>query len=243
MSDQKTGFFSHKTMEKNVGWLIVFSVLVISFAGLAQIVPLFFQHSTTSATPGVLPYEPLNLIGRDIYIREGCVSCHSQQIRMLSSEVQRYGPYSLAGESRYDHPFLWGSKRTGPDLHRVGGKYPDSWHFLHMRTPSATSPGSIMPGYPWLYERTLDDRHIEGKIITMRRLGVPYPEGYEQQARDDMRAQAEEIVGRLKAAGMETAPDREIVALIAYLQRLGTDIKDTPAPQAALLPAHSQGAR
>jgi cytochrome c oxidase cbb3-type subunit I/II len=158
-------------------------------------------------------------------------------IRPIRAETERYGEYSKAGEYVYDHPFLWGSKRTGPDLHRVGGKYPDSWHYLHMRQPSATSPGSIMPGYPWLYDNALDTSHVEGKIITLRRLGVPYPIAYERPmlrdlgkpllsaARLDMQAQAERIAAGLGQAGMVVPPDREIVALIAYLQRLGTDIK------------------
>ena len=137
MANDTNKRFSHATIERNTGLLIILSILVISFAGLVQIVPLFFQHSTTQPTEGVEPYEPLRLMGRDIYIREGCVGCHSQQIRMLQSEVQRYGPYSLAGESVFDYPFLWGSKRTGPDLARVGGRYSDEWHRVHLRDPRA----------------------------------------------------------------------------------------------------------
>jgi cytochrome c oxidase cbb3-type subunit I/II len=189
----------------------------------------------------VTPYTPLELEGRDLYIREGCVGCHSQMVRPIRAETERYGEYSKAGEFVYDHPFLWGSKRTGPDLHRQGGKYPDSWHFLHMRTPTATSPGSIMPAYTWMYDRSLDDSHIEGKIITLRRLGVPYPEGYEQQAQGDLRAQATRISDGLKAAGMDAPPDREVIALIAYLQRLGTDIKGKPPAIAAA--TSSEGGR
>jgi cytochrome c oxidase cbb3-type subunit I/II len=132
----------------------------------------------------------------------------------------------------YDHPFLWGSKRTGPDLHRVGGKYPDSWHFLHMRTPAETSPGSIMPGYPWLYRAALDTSHTEGKIIALRRLGVPYQDGFEHQAVQDLRAQAARLATDLRAAGQPAEADREIIALIAYLQRLGTDVKKWSQPQA-----------
>ncbi len=233
----------HRALERKPTQFAVWTFVAVLIGGVVEYLPTALIRANVPTIASVRPYTPLELEGRDLYIREGCVGCHSQMVRPLRAETERYGDYSKPGEYVYDHPFLWGSKRTGPDLHRVGGKYPDSWHFLHMRTPSATSPGSIMPGYPWMYERTLDDRHIEGKIITMRRLGVPYPEGYELQARDDMRAQAEEIAGRLAAAGMEIAPDREIVAMIAYLQRLGTDIRDTPAPQAALLPAHSQGAR
>lgn len=218
MSDQKTGFFSHKTMEKNVGWLIVFSVLVISFAGLAQIVPLFFQHSTTNATPGVLPYEPLNLIGRDIYIREGCVSCHSQQIRMLSSEVQRYGPYSLAGESRYDYPFLWGSKRTGPDLARVGQRYSDDWHRVHLRDPRSVVKESNMPSYPWLQHNSVANENVQARMRVLRKLGVPYTD-------DQIATAPEQLQGK-------TEED----ALVAYLQGLGV------AGRAAAAKAVAEGA-
>ncbi|HUG58447.1 MAG TPA: cytochrome-c oxidase, cbb3-type subunit II [Candidimonas sp.] len=203
MSDQKKGFFTHKTMETNVGWLIIFSVLVISFAGLAQIVPLFFQHSTTTATPGVEPYEPLNLIGRDIYIREGCVSCHSQQIRMLSSEVQRYGPYSLAGESRYDHPFLWGSKRTGPDLARVGQRYSDDWHRVHLRDPRSVVKESNMPSYPWLQHASVAKENVQDRMRVLRKLGVPYTDEQIAKAPEQLQGKTEED------------------ALVAYLQGLG----------------------
>src|SRR6185369_2190119 len=153
------------------------------------------------------------------------VGCHSQMIRPMRAETERYGDYSKAGEFVYDHPFLWGSKRTGPDLQREGGKYPDSWHFLHMRDPRATSPGSIMPAYTWLYSDTLDISHTEGKIITLRRLGVPYPEGYEGRALTDLRAQAVKIAEGLKTGGLPAEPQQEVIALIAYMQRLGTDIK------------------
>jgi cytochrome c oxidase cbb3-type subunit I/II len=188
----------------------------------------------------VRPYTPLEIEGRDLYIREGCVGCHSQMIRPTRAETARYGDYSKAGEFVYDHPFLWGSKRTGPDLHRVGGKYPDSWHFVHMKDPTATSPGSIMPGYPWLYTDRLDTSHIEGKIVTLRRLGVPYPEGYERQAEADLRAQAGHVAAGLTGGGLEAPADKEIVALIAYLQRLGTDIKAKPVTgEGATIPATS----
>ena len=150
MANKQRGFFSHETLEKNIGWMIIASILVVSFAGLVQIVPLFFQHSTTQAVAGVEPYSPLRLMGRDIYIREGCVGCHSQQVRVLAAEVQRYGPYSVASESVFDHPFLWGSKRTGPDLARVGERYSDDWHRIHLRDPRKVVPESNMPAYPWL---------------------------------------------------------------------------------------------
>src|SRR6476620_1651091 len=145
-------------------------------------------------------------------------------IRPLRAETARYGDYSKPGEFVYDHPFLWGSKRTGPDLQREGGKYADAWHFVHMREPGATSPLSIMPGYPWLYDAMLDTSHVEGKVITLRRLGVPYPDGYEKQAEADLRAQAASIGSGLRKGGLAASDDREIVALIAYLQRLGRDV-------------------
>ncbi len=203
MAQENQKLFSHKTLETNIGWLIVFSVLVISFAGLAQIVPLFFQHSTTVATEGVEPYDSLWLVGRDIYIREGCVSCHSQQIRMLSSEVQRYGPYSLAGESVYDHPFLWGSKRTGPDLARVGERYSDDWHRVHLRNPRAVVAESNMPAYPWLQHNTVEGENVEARMRALRRLGVPYTDEQIAAASDALKGKTEED------------------ALVAYLQGLG----------------------
>lgn len=202
MSEKKKGF-THATIERNAGLLIVLSILVISFAGLAQIVPLFFQHSTTEPVEGVTPYEPLRLVGRDIYIREGCVGCHSQQIRMLQSEVQRYGPYSLAGEGVYEHPFLWGSKRTGPDLARVGGVYTDNWHRIHLRNPRDTEPASNMPAYPWLQHATVEGADVQRRMSALRSIGVPYTDEQIEKA-------PEQLVGK-------TEED----ALIAYLQGLG----------------------
>ena len=196
-------FFSHGTLEKNVGWLIIATIIVVSIAGLVQIVPLFFQHTTTEPSPGVTPYTALRLAGRDIYQREGCVGCHSQQIRTLRSEVERYVPYSLAGESVFDRPFLWGSKRTGPDLARVGARYSDDWHRIHLRNPRDVVPESNMPGYPWLQKSAADASSIQSHMVAMRRLGVPYT--------DEMIAEApKELEGK-------TEED----ALIAYLQGLG----------------------
>jgi cytochrome c oxidase cbb3-type subunit II len=174
MSKKKTPLFSHETLEKNIGLMIIASIVVVIFAGLVQIVPLFFQHSTTTPAPGIKPYDSLSLIGRDLYIREGCVGCHSQQIRMLRAEVQRYGPYSVAGESVYDHPFLWGSKRTGPDLTRVGARYSDEWHRIHLRNPRDVVPESNMPGYPWLAERTVEGSDVQDRMKALRFVGVPY---------------------------------------------------------------------
>ncbi len=211
MAQENHKLFSHKTLETNIGWLIFFSVLVISFAGLAQIVPLFFQHSTTVATEGVTPYDPLRLVGRDIYIREGCVSCHSQQVRMLSSEVQRYGPYSLAGESVYDRPFLWGSKRTGPDLARVGQRYSDDWHRVHLRDPRAVVKESNMPAYPWLQRNSVEGENVQDRMRALVRLGVPYTD--------------EEIAAAPEALKGKTEED----AIVAYLQGLGVGGRDAAA--------------
>jgi cytochrome c oxidase cbb3-type subunit I/II len=229
----------HRVLEGRPTQFAVLTFLAVFIGGAVEYIPTALIRANIPTIATVHPYTPLELEGRDLYIREGCVGCHSQMIRPMRAETERYGEYSKPGEFVYDHPFLWGSKRTGPDLHRVGGKYPDSWHYLHMKDPRSTSPGSIMPSYPWMYDTKLDDTHIEGKIITLRRLGVPYPAGFEQQARTDMQAQAAQVAERLKGAGMDTPADREIIALIAYLQRLGTDAKVRPdAAQAALLPAH-----
>jgi cytochrome c oxidase cbb3-type subunit I/II len=218
----------HRALESRPVQFVVMTFVAVLVGGIVEFVPTALIRSNVPTIASVKPYTPLEIEGRDLYIREGCVGCHSQMIRPTRAEVARYGDYSKAGEFVYDHPFLWGSKRTGPDLQREGGKYPDSWHFVHMRQPSATSPGSIMPAYTWLYDQDLDTSHIEGKIITLRRLGVPYPEGYERQAEADLKAQAQRVADSLQQSGADTPPSREIVALIAYLQRLGTDIKPKP---------------
>jgi cytochrome c oxidase cbb3-type subunit I/II len=187
----------------------------------------------------VKPYTPLEVLGRDIYIREGCLGCHSQMIRPFRSETERYGEYSKAGEFVYDHPFLWGSERKGPDLAREGGKYPDAWHFRHMDNPADTSPGSIMPRYSWLLTQKMEKDALPSRLGALRKIGVPYnpplyPANYENgPAQKDLEAQAEKIVANLKQGSVNVEPDKEIVALIAYLQRLGTDIKAAPAVTAA----------
>ncbi|MEY5046932.1 MAG: cytochrome-c oxidase, cbb3-type subunit [Bacteroidota bacterium] len=219
------GEFWHSVLERKPLMLALFATIAISIGGLFEILPTILVKSNIPTIASVKPYTPLELEGRDLYIREGCVGCHSQMIRPFRSETERYGEYSKAGEFVYDRPFLWGSKRTGPDLHREGGKNPDSWHYYHMIDPTATSSGSIMPAYPWLAEDKLNTSNIEDKINTLRTLGVPYPKGYEKQALADLNAQADKIVASLKADKIETTKDKEIVALIAYLQRLGTDIK------------------
>jgi cytochrome c oxidase cbb3-type subunit 2 len=196
--------------ESNVGLLIVLSLAVIVWGGLAQIVPLFFQHSTTEPVDGLEPYSPLRLEGRDIYIREGCVGCHSQMIRPFRAETERYGHYSVAGEFTYDRPFLWGSKRTGPDLARVGGRYSDEWHRAHLNNPRDVVPESIMPGYPWLAKTPLDGSDIQAK---MRGLNLVSYKPYT----------AEQIAN----APAELKGKTELDAVIAYLQGLGLQIKTT----------------
>jgi len=198
---------AHDKIEKNIGLMITLVIIVISFGGLVEIVPLYFQKSTTEPVAGLMPYPPLQLEGRDIYIREGCYNCHSQMIRPFRAETERYGHYSVAGEFVYDRPFQWGSKRTGPDLHRVGGRYSDDWHRVHLANPRDVVPESNMPGYPWLEENDLDGSLIVKKMAVLRMLGAPYTD--------------EQIAGAPKA--LEGV--KEIDALIAYLQGLGTAIK------------------
>jgi cytochrome c oxidase cbb3-type subunit I/II len=223
-----TGYLRHRILERKPMLLLVLSTIVILIGGLVEFVPIFTIKSNIPTIQSVKPYTPLELAGRDIYIREGCNNCHSQMIRPFRSETERYrGEYSKAGEFVYDHPFLWGSKRTGPDLHREGGRNPDSWHFNHMIDPRRTSPGSIMPPYEWLAKNDLDVSTIKKKISVMRDLGVPYPSNYEAQALEDLRTQAKAIQQNLAndPQKIQVADNKEIIAMIAYLQRLGTDIK------------------
>jgi len=221
----KTFYGKHRILEGKPIKFALLAVILVSIGGLVEIIPTFVIKSNIPTIPGVKPYSPLELQGRDIYIREGCLSCHSQLVRPFRSETERYGEYSKAGEYVYDHPFTWGSKRTGPDLHREGKKYPNLWHYMHMEDPRLTSPGSIMPSYPWLHQNILDISTTEGKINALRKLGVPYPQDYEKIANDDLLKQATEISMDLQKQGIDTSPDKEIIALIAYLQRLGADIK------------------
>ncbi|MBB5020389.1 cytochrome c oxidase cbb3-type subunit 2 [Chitinivorax tropicus] len=197
-----------KLIEENTLALIVFTLLVVSFGGLVEIVPLFFSKSTTQPIEGVKPYPALQLAGRDIYIREGCYGCHSQMIRPFRAETERYGHYSVAGESVYDHPFQWGSKRTGPDLARVGGRYSDDWHRVHLINPRDVVPESNMPGFPWLARNPVDAASLPAKMQALRKVGVPYTD--------------EDIKGAVEAAQGKTEMD----ALIAYLQGLGLALKN-----------------
>jgi cytochrome c oxidase cbb3-type subunit I/II len=222
---------SHRWLEGKPIYFLLVSLVVVLIGGIVEFIPTFLVKSNIPTIASVKPYTPLELEGRDLYIREGCNNCHSQLVRPFRSETERYGEYSKAGEYVYDHPFLWGSKRTGPDLHRVGGKYPNLWHYLHMEDPRSMSPGSLMPPYPWLIENTLDISLTPNKINVMRSLGVPYPEGYDNQATDDLMKQAEVIALDLQKNGVPADPDKEIIALIAYLQRLGIDIKAKPVTE------------
>jgi cytochrome c oxidase cbb3-type subunit I/II len=215
----------HRVIERKPLTMLVLSLILVAIGGILEIVPTFLVKSNIPTIASVKPYTPLELQGRDIYIREGCYVCHSQMVRPFRDEVIRYGEYSKAGEFVYDHPFQWGSKRTGPDLAREGGKYPDSWHYNHMMDPRIMSPGSIMPQYPWLLDNKIDTASTPAKIRAMQTLGVPYPEGYDKVANQDLMNQANGIRINLKLDKIETPKDVEIIALIAYLQRLGKDIK------------------
>lgn len=207
MGDSKGSGFSHSAIETNNGLLIILTLVVLLVGGVVEIVPLFFQKSTTQAVPGLRPYNALELAGRDVYIREGCYNCHSQMIRPLRAETLRYGHYSLAGESVYDHPFQWGSKRTGPDLARVGGRYSDEWHYAHLRNPRDLVPESNMPAYPWLAQTPVDADGLPARMRALRQVGVPY-------ADEDISASKKAVQGKSEAD-----------ALVAYLQMLGTAVK------------------
>ncbi|HET9736335.1 MAG TPA: cytochrome-c oxidase, cbb3-type subunit II [Burkholderiales bacterium] len=198
---------THDMIERNQALLIILVVLVVAVGGLVEIVPLYFQKSVTEPVAGLKPYTPLQLTGRDVYIREGCYNCHSQMVRPFRAEVERYGHYSVAGEFVYDHPFQWGSKRTGPDLHRVGGRYSDEWHRLHLNDPRSLVPESNMPAYPWLAKSAANAEDIEAKMRALRRVGVPYADK------------------EIAAAKEELKDKTEMDALIAYLQVLGTALK------------------
>ena len=202
--------FTHDLIERNQGLLIVLVIAVVSIGGLVEIVPLSFQKSVTEPVAGLKPYTPLQLTGRDVYVREGCYNCHSQMVRPFRAEVERYGPYSVAGEFVYDRPFQWGSKRTGPDLHRVGGRYSDEWHRLHLLDPRNLVPESNMPAYPWLEKTAANAEDIEAKMRALRIVGVPYSQKEIEGAKGDLNGKT------------------EMDALISYLQVLGTALKRIP---------------
>ena len=198
----------HDFIERNSWLMIILIVLVVAVGGLVEIVPLYFQRQTTEPVAGVKPYEPLRLVGRDIYVREGCYNCHSQMIRPLRAETLRYGHYSVAGESVYDHPFQWGSKRTGPDLARVGGRYSDEWHRIHLNNPRDVVPESNMPAYTWLARASVEDVDVQARMRALRKVGVPYADAEIEQAPEQLKGKT------------------ELDALIAYLQGLGVQLRN-----------------
>ncbi len=218
----------HRIIERKPIQMLLVSLIVVVIGGVIEMVPTFLVQSNIPTISSVKPYTPLELQGRDIYIREGCYTCHSQMVRPFRSETARYGEYSKAGEFVYDHPFQWGSKRTGPDLARIGGKYPDSWHYNHMLDPRSMAQQSIMPSYEWMLDNELDTSTTGAKIRAMITLGVPYANGYDKIANQDLINQENSIVEGLKKDKIETLPNKEIVAMIAYLQRIGKDIKAQP---------------
>ena len=234
-------FIRHETIEKNVILMVVLTLITVSIGGLVQIIPLFTIESTIERVEGVRPYTPLELAGRNIYLREGCYLCHSQQVRPFKDEVERYGHYSLAAESLYDHPFQWGSKRTGPDLARVGGRYSNDWHVAHLASPRAVVPESIMPAYPFLSERRLEYGDIADHLKALRAVGTPYSEEMIKNARADLEAQASPDVDPTallkrypRAPVGKFSPGSEGItemdALVAYLQMLGTLVKFSDIP-------------
>ncbi|TYP88705.1 cytochrome c oxidase cbb3-type subunit I/II [Sphingobacterium allocomposti] len=223
----------HRRLERKPVLFMVLALVAILIGGIVEMIPTFTVTSNVPKIESVRPYSALELQGRDLYIREGCVNCHSQTVRPFRSETSRYGEYSKAGEFIYDRPFLWGSKRTGPDLHRIGGKYPNKWHFDHLLDPTITSPGSIMPAYPWLITQQLDNSLLSEKMNAMRVLGVPYTADEITQAVAHAKQQAATIAEELRSNQVDVRPDREIIAMIAYLQRLGTDIKATAEDERA----------
>jgi len=212
----------HRWLEGKAALFTILATVVVAIGGVVEIIPLM-TISGPAPMAEVTPYTPLEVAGRDIYLREGCYVCHSQMVRPFRSETLRYGPWSRAAEYAYDRPFQLGSRRIGPDLHRVGGKYPDAWHYEHMRDPRSTSPGSVMPPYHWLHEHQIDPADIQASVRALRRAGTPYTDADVAGVPEALARQGAEIVERLKGAGIDAKPDEEIVALIAFLQRLGVD--------------------
>jgi len=227
MSEQSNesgyGRFHRNFLEGKAVVFAVATTVAISIGGLVEIVPMFSASFGPEQSAQVTPYTPLEVAGRDIYIREGCNTCHSQMVRPMRAELLRYGQWSRAWEYTYDRPFLLGSRRLGPDLHRVGGKYPDAWHYDHMEDPRAISPGSIMPDYEWMLRYEIDVADVTASVRALSRVGHPYESTSQDWVQAQLESQGNEIVERLRAAGRETSWDREIVAVIAYLQRLGTE--------------------
>lgn len=214
-----------RLLEHRAALFAVLTTVGVSIGGIVEIIPMYSLAANPQTMDGIEPYTPLEVAGRDIYVREGCYNCHSQMVRPFRSETLRYGPWSRGDEYKYDRPFQLGSRRIGPDLHRVGGKYPDAWHYEHMRDPRATSPGSIMPPYPWLFTNSYTEADITASVSALQTLGTPYSDDEVANVGASLADQADGIVKRLADQGIETEPDKEIVAVIAYLQRLGTDGK------------------
>ena len=230
-SEKGYGQAHRRLLEGKSATMAVATAIAISIGGLVEIIPMFTASANTTLPEWVEPYTPLEVAGRDIYIREGCYLCHSQWVRPMRAEVLRYGPWSRSEEYVYDRPFLLGSRRMGPDLHRIGGKYPDAWHFEHMRNPRSTSPGSVMPPYPWLIDATIDPDDVGASVRALQRLGTPYPDALVADVQASLQTQGRQIVDNLQTAGIQSEWNTEIVALIAYLQRLGSDARTVYADQ------------
>jgi cytochrome c oxidase cbb3-type subunit I/II len=222
-SEAGYGQFHRRFFERRSAVFAIATAVVISIGGLVEIVPMFSAGAGPEQGDWVTPYTPLEVAGRDIYIREGCYLCHSQMVRPMRAEILRYGEWTRAPEYKYDRPFLLGSRRMGPDLQRIGGKYPDAWHFEHMRDPRTTSPGSVMPPYSWLHRDRIDPQDIRASVRALKRLGTPYTDAEVDGVANSLESQGTGIVQSLATAGIETVWDREIVAVIAYLQRLGVE--------------------
>ena len=225
------GQFHRRMLEAKGGVFAVATTIAILIGGLVEIIPMYTAGAGPETGDWVTPYTPLEVAGRDIYIREGCYLCHSQWVRPMRAEVLRYGEWSRAPEYQFDRPFLLGSRRMGPDLHRVGQKYPDAWHYEHMRDPRSTSPGSVMPPYPWLLRATYDPDDIQASVRALKKSGVPYTEADVEGVSSSLTTQGQQIVASLADSNLETTVDKEIVALIAYLQRLGREGKAYLATQ------------
>ncbi len=231
-SEKAYGQFHRRVLESRGGLFAVMTTIAILIGGMVEIIPMYTAGAGPETADWVTPYTPLEVAGRDIYIREGCYLCHSQWVRPMRAEVLRYGPWSRAPEYQYDRPFLLGSRRMGPDLHRVSQKYPDAWHYEHMRDPRSTSPGSVMPPYPWLHSATIDAGDLQASVRALRKAGVPYSQADVDGVGASLQAQGQQIVASLAAANLQTTADTEIVALIAYLQRLGREGKAHLSTQA-----------
>ena len=235
MSDPNNDRWHRRLLEPNAGLFAIATTVAISIGGLVEIIPMFtVEVANPEVISQIAPYTPLEVAGRDIYIREGCYVCHSQMVRPFRDETLRYGLWSRSEEYTWDRPFLLGSRRIGPDLHRVGGKYPDAWHYEHMRDPRSTTPGSVMPPYPWLHKWTIDPDDVTASVVALNTLGTPYEATDVQSVTVALQTQADDIVTRMADGGIEVEWDKEIVALTAYLQRLGTDrstvLANKPAP-------------